>query len=162
MTDLTALHDLLLARGDLEVGSVARLFTSAFGGDGAIVFVVDEAGTQLRVAGAQPGGPSATTLSIPIGYGVVGLVAQNGHAVTLVDDQPRNALHRELLGMAPDGRIARMCLPMRGLGGAILERTGLQAFGDIVRRITDALIGRPSVAPVPVPVPIRSQPPRRL
>jgi len=29
---------------------------------------------------------------------------------------------------------------------------GLQAFGETMRRILDALIGRPSLVPVPIPV----------
>jgi hypothetical protein len=35
-------------------------------------------------------------------------------------------------------------------------RLGLLAFGDMIRRIADALLGRPAAAPVPVPVPVRT------
>jgi hypothetical protein len=31
-------------------------------------------------------------------------------------------------------------------------RTGLYGLGDTLRRIADTLIGRPTVAPIPVPV----------
>lgn len=121
MTDLAALHDLLLAKGDLDLRSVARLFATEFDGDGSIVFLVDDSGQELRVAGAEPpAGAAEARLSIPVGYGVSGLVALSGHGATLVDDEPRNPVHREILGMAAGDKIARMCLPARGLGGSIL------------------------------------------
>lgn len=121
MTDLTVLHDLLLAQGDLDLRSVAKLFTTSFDADGSIVFLVDESGRELKVGAAEPpGGPAEAMLSIPVGHGVSGLVALNGHAVTLVDDQPRNVTHRELLGMLPGGTVARMCLPARGLAGSVI------------------------------------------
>lgn len=37
---------------------------------------------------------------------------------------------------------------------------GLHACGDILRRITDALSGRPAVAPVAILIPIRNDPRR--
>lgn len=121
MTDLTALHDLLLAKGDLNLKSVAQLFRSAFAGDGSIVFLVADSGQELRVGAADPsGGAAEARLSIPVGYGVSGLVALSGNGATLVDDEPRNPVHRELLGMAPGDKLVRMCLPARGLGGAIM------------------------------------------
>jgi len=121
VTDLKALHELVLANGDLDLRSVARLFTTAFDADGSIVFLVDESGQELRVGAAEPGSASAEArLSIPVGYGVSGLVALSGNGATLVDDEPRNPVHRELLGMTPGDRLVRMFLPARGLGSAIL------------------------------------------
>ncbi len=121
MTDLSALHDLLLAPGDLQLGEVARFFTGAFKADGSVVFVVDPTGRELHVGAAEPSsGAAERGLSIPVGYGVTGLVAQNGRAVTLVDDSPRNSAHRQLLRLGPDQTVSRMCLPARGLAPAIV------------------------------------------
>lgn len=121
MTDLSALHDLLLAPGDLQLGEVARLFTGAFEADGSVVFVVDPTGRELHVGAAEPSsGAAERALSIPVGYGVTGLVAQNGRAITLVDDSPRNSAHRQLLRLGPDQTVSRMCLPARGLASAIV------------------------------------------
>ncbi len=120
MTDETVLHDLLLVPRDVDLLAVARLFTASFDADGSIVFVLDMAGRELRVGAADPpGGVVEKALHIPVGYGVAGLVAANGRAVTLVDDAPRNSAHRQLMGLGPGATVARMCLPSRGVGSAI-------------------------------------------
>ena len=119
MTDLTALHDLVLIPGSLDLQSVARTFARSFDADGAIVFVVED--TQLEVGAADPpSGVVERALRIPVGYGVVGLVAQNGNSVTINDDSPRNTVHRQLLGLGDGQLVSRLCVPARGLGGAIV------------------------------------------
>jgi len=121
VTHPMALHDLLMAPGALDTGAVARLFTSALEADGAIVFLVDSDSRQLHVGAAHPsGGADERVLRIPIGYGVSGLVAMNGRAVTLLDDSPRNTAHQRLLGLAPGETVARMCVPARGIDSVIV------------------------------------------
>jgi len=120
VTDPSALHDLLQAPGNLDLAAVSRLLTAEFEADGALVLVVDPTGRELQVGAADPpGGVVERALRIPVGYGVVGLVALNGHAVTMVDDSPRNSAHRQLLRLGTDQTVARMCVPARGLASAI-------------------------------------------
>ncbi len=121
MTDPSALHDLLVAPGELDLAAVSRLLTTDFEADGSLVFVVDPTGRELQVGAADPpGGVVEHALRIPVGYGVAGLVALNGYAVTMVDDSPRNNAHRQLLRLCADQTVARMCLPARGLASAIV------------------------------------------
>lgn len=54
MTDLSALHDLLMAPADLQLGEVVCLFTRLFAADGSVLLVVDPAGRELRVGAADP------------------------------------------------------------------------------------------------------------
>jgi signal transduction histidine kinase len=77
-------------------------------------------GQELTVADIWPPDPAAATLSMPVGFGVTGLVARNGTPVVLESDSPRNALHRQLLGLEPRQTVARMCLPLRGLEDRIV------------------------------------------
>jgi two-component system NarL family sensor kinase len=86
--------------------------------DGVLLFASD--GQDLSVADIWPPHPAATTLSMPIGFGVTGLVARNGNPVVLEADSPRNALHRQLLRLEPRQTVARMCLPLRGLEDRIV------------------------------------------
>lgn len=119
MTDLTALHGLLLDTAALDIPAVAQLFTEAFDASGAIIFVVE--GNLLEVAGCFPaGGAAERALRIPVGYGVTGLVARSGHSVTLVDDSPRNPAHRQLMRLEEGQHVARLCVPARGVGGVIV------------------------------------------
>jgi signal transduction histidine kinase len=86
--------------------------------DGVLLFASD--GQELTVADIWPPDPAAATLSMPVGFGVTGLVARNGTPVVLESDSPRNALHRQLLGLEPRQTVARMCLPLRGLEDRIV------------------------------------------
>ncbi|MFI5953063.1 GAF domain-containing sensor histidine kinase [Cryptosporangium sp. NPDC051539] len=119
MIELAALHGLLVGPVELDLRMVARLFTEVFDASGAIVFVVEDA--TLAVGAAHPeAGAAERALRIPVGYGVAGLVAQNGNSVTIVDDAPRNTVHRTILGIEPGQVVARLCVPAHGLAGAIV------------------------------------------
>ncbi|MFV0462516.1 MAG: ATP-binding protein [Nostocoides sp.] len=110
---------LLTARAEVSLPDIARAFTAATDSAGAIIFLSD--GRQLSVGAADP--PRAVfdrSWRIPVGQGVAGLVARNGHAVRLGADRPRTGTHRSLLGIVGDGKVARMCLPARGVDGQIL------------------------------------------
>jgi two-component system, NarL family, sensor kinase len=141
VTDLATLHDLLLVPGDLDLRAVAGLFTKTFDSDGSIVFLVDPTGHELEVGAADPpGGLDERRLRIPVGYGVSGLVALNGHAVTLVDDNPRNEAHRQLLGLEPGGMVSRMCFPAHGLSSTIVGVVSVHRRSSVP--FTDADLAR--------------------
>jgi signal transduction histidine kinase len=93
---------------------LARLLNA----DGVLVFSSD--GQDLTVADVWPRHPNAGALTMPVGFGVTGLVARNGTPTVLETDSPRNALHRQLLQLEPRQTVARMCLPLRGLEGRIV------------------------------------------
>lgn len=120
MNALPDLHELLLVPGELDLGAVALLLTSELGADGAIILLIDPDGRELVVGAAQPPSPAEAALRIPVGFGVTGLVAQNGNAVTLVDDSPRNSAHREVLGLAEGQTVSRVCVPAHGLAQVIV------------------------------------------
>lgn len=139
--DLTALHELLQAPGDLDLTAAARLFTTIFEADGSLLFVVDAMGKELRVGAADPpGGVVERALRIPIGYGVAGLVALNGQAVSLVADSPRNSAHRELLGLGRDQTVSRMCFPAHGIGSTIVAVVSVHRNRPL--RFTEAELAR--------------------
>lgn len=119
MADLTRIHELLVMPGEVDLRAVARAFAELFDGDGATTFVVQD--TDLVVGGAFPGhGVAAGELRVPVGYGVVGLVAQSGNSVTIVDDSPRNQHHRALLGLGESDVVSRLCVPAHGLEKTIV------------------------------------------
>lgn len=105
---------------DADAGAVptAEDLARLLGADGVLVFASD--GQDLTVADISPPHPAAGSLTMPIGFGVTGLVARNGNAALLDSDSPRNALHRQLLGLEPRQTVARMCLPLRGLEDRIV------------------------------------------
>jgi two-component system NarL family sensor kinase len=86
--------------------------------DGVLLFASD--GQDLTVADVWPPDPAAAALSMPVGFGVTGLVARNGKPVLLDDDSPRNVLHRQLLRLEPQQTVARLCLPLHGLEDRIV------------------------------------------
>ncbi|TCM44939.1 GAF domain-containing sensor histidine kinase [Kribbella sp. VKM Ac-2568] len=101
--------------------------------DGVLLFASD--GQDLTVADIWPAHPAAAALSLPVGFGVTGLVARNGKPVLLDADSPRNVLHRQLLGLEPQGTVARMCLPLPGLEDRIVgvlaaHRSPRRPFGS--------------------------------
>ncbi len=102
-----------------ELPAVARSFARESGSTGAIILVSD--GSELTVGAAYPTDPAGeAALHVPVGQGVTGLVARNGHAIQLGADTPRNPAHRHLLGIDSGGAVARLCLPARGIDGEIL------------------------------------------
>ncbi len=86
--------------------------------DGVLILALD--GQDLSVADIAPAHPAAGSLILQVGFGVTGMVARTGKAIVLDSDSPRNVLHRQLLRLAPDETIARMCLPLRGLDDRVV------------------------------------------
>ncbi len=101
---------------------------------GVLLFALED--QDLRVADIWPAHPAADSLTLPIGFGVTGLVARNGHPVLLGADSPRNELHRRLMGLESSHQtVARMCLPLRGLEDRIVgvlaaHRSPHRPFGE--------------------------------
>jgi signal transduction histidine kinase len=101
--------------------------------DGVLLFASD--GQDLTVADIWPAHPAYAALSLPVGFGVTGLVARNGKPALLESDSPRNDLHRQLLRLEPHRTVARMCLPLHGLEGRIVgvlaaHRSPRKPFGS--------------------------------
>ncbi|MEV6213586.1 GAF domain-containing sensor histidine kinase [Nocardia sp. NPDC051833] len=86
--------------------------------EGVLLYAVD--GQDLTVVDLWPAHPSASALTLQVGFGVTGLVARTGTPVLLDRDSPRNAMHRSLLRLDPDRTIARMCLPLRGIDDSVV------------------------------------------
>ncbi len=88
------------------------------GADGVLLFAVE--GRDLTVVDIAPAHPAAGSLKLQVGFGVTGVVARTGKPTVLESDSPRNALHRQLLRLEPEATVARMCLPLRGLGDRVV------------------------------------------
>ncbi len=102
---------------ELVLTGAARLLTDALAVDGCLVYCVEAAGDlvvcatyPVRAVGAQP-------LRLRSGFGVTGRVAADQIPAVLVDDNPRNALHRELLGLRDGELVSRLCVPARAPHG---------------------------------------------
>ncbi len=98
----------------IDAAGLARQFDA----DGVLVFAVD--GQDLTVVDIFPAHPAARSLKLQVGFGVTGRVARTGKPLLLDTDSPRNALHRQLLGLRPQQTVARMCLPLIGLGDQLV------------------------------------------
>ncbi len=81
--------------------------------DGVLLYAVE--GQSLTILDIWPPHTSAGALRLQVGFGVTGRVARTRQPLLLDADSPRNALHRQLLGLRPGQTIARMCLPLKGL-----------------------------------------------
>ncbi len=113
----------------------AEVIGAALAADGVVVFAAE--GQELTVADVwPPNAVAAPLLKIPVGFGVAGLVARSGRAALLEEDSPRNAVHRQLLGLAPDQTIARMCLAAPGLEDVVAGVVAIHRSPD--RPFTDA------------------------
>ena len=101
---------------------------------GVLLFALE--GQDLTLADIWPAHPAAGSLTLPVGFGVTGLVARNGNPVLLQADSPRNELHRRLMGLESSHQtVARMCLPLRGLEDRIVgvlaaHRSPHRPFGE--------------------------------
>jgi signal transduction histidine kinase len=101
--------------------------------DGVLVYAIE--GQALTIVDIFPAHPSADNLRLQVGFGVTGLVARTRKPVLLDADSPRNILHRQLLRLAPQQTVARMCLPLPGVRGEVVgvlavHRAPHQPFGQ--------------------------------
>ncbi len=100
--------------GTRWLAEAGRLLTEHLGADGCIAYAVDRSAGELVAVAvhppvAEPG--DLPSLRLPLGFGVTGRVAADGIPAVMVDDQPRNLTHRELMGLAPEQVVSRLCLP---------------------------------------------------
>ncbi|MGI8680227.1 MAG: ATP-binding protein [Jatrophihabitans sp.] len=96
---------------DAVLSGTARLLSEAMSADGCLVYRVGDGG-EVAVAASFPPRTGAA-LRLPGGFGVTGRVAADQVPAVLVDDNPRNPLHRELLGLAEGQLVSRLCVPAR-------------------------------------------------
>ena len=97
---------------------VAVQVTEYLRADGCIVYQVDRAVGELVAVAVHPrAARGVSSLRLALGFGVTGRVAADGIPVMLVDDEPRNQTHRDLMGLAPGQRVSRLCLPALGPDG---------------------------------------------
>jgi two-component system NarL family sensor kinase len=95
------------------LSGAARLLTEALSADGCLAFQIEGNG-ELVIAATYPQRPaSVEALRLPSGFGVTGRVAADQIPAVLVDDNPRNVVHRELLGLVPGQLVSRLCVPAR-------------------------------------------------
>lgn len=115
---LDVIRRLVTAEPALEVVLVeaARAVTGALAVDGCLIYRVENSG-ELTMSACHPRPATADQLRLAPGFGVTGRVAADGIAVTLVDDNPRNPLHRQLLGLTDGQRASRLCVPARDPDG---------------------------------------------
>lgn len=110
------------------IAGAARLLTEALSADGCLVYQIEGNG-ELVVAATYPPRPaSAQPLRLPSGFGVTGRVAADQIPAVLVDDNPRNALHRELLGLVPGQLVSRLCVPARPPEGGCTAVLAVHSF----------------------------------
>lgn len=100
---------------DSVLAGAARLLTEAMAADGCLVYRVEDGG-DVVVAATYPD-HQAAALRLPGGFGVTGRVAADQVPAVLVDDNPRNPLHRALLGLADGQLVSRLCVPARAPRG---------------------------------------------
>jgi two-component system NarL family sensor kinase len=133
----------------LVLDGAARLLTDALTADGCLIYRVEATG-ELVVTAAYPAGRiGPEPLRLPSGFGVTGRVAADQIPAVLVDDNPRNALHRELLGLHDGQLVSRLCVPARApQGGCVavlaVHSRARREFGsaelDAAQRVAD-LVG---------------------
>jgi two-component system NarL family sensor kinase len=115
------------------LGRVAELMTDGLRADGCLVYRVEPDG-QLALAAIHPALPTdaehhhVDEMRLPSGFGVVGRVAADGVAAVLVDDNPRNALHREILGLGEGAVVSRLCVPARFTDGPSVAVVALHSL----------------------------------
>jgi signal transduction histidine kinase len=107
---------------------VARLLTRWLGGDGCLVYRVAADG-ELTVVAAYPAlPPEVAELRLPAGFGVTGRVAVDGVPAVFADDNPRNARHRELLGLRDGQTVSRLCVPARVPDNAVAAVLAVHSY----------------------------------
>lgn len=113
--------DLVLVRNPLGLEGVVAAVADSWTSRGALLMLLDEGSSILRVAASYPGSPEADqVLSLPVGYGVIGLVASNNQGAVLEHDSPRDPVHRRVLGLVDGESVARLCVPVNGFPGEVI------------------------------------------
>lgn len=110
------------------LAGAARLLTEALSADGCLAYRIEGNG-ELVIAATYPERLApAEPLRLPSGFGVTGRVAADQIPAVLVDDNPRNVLHRELLGLVPGQLVSRLCVPARPPEGGCTAVLAVHSF----------------------------------
>lgn len=113
---------------DIVLVEAARAVTEALAADGCLIYRVEKTG-ELTMFACHPERATGEQLRLPAGFGITGRVAADAIAVTLVDDNPRNVLHRQLLGLAEGQRVSRLCVPARDPDGSCVAVLAVHSRG---------------------------------
>jgi two-component system NarL family sensor kinase len=142
---------------DVVLAEVARQLAASLAVDGCLIYRIESSGELVVAAGHPMSVDDGEPLRLPAGFGVTGRVAADAIAVTLVDDSPRNARHRELLGLQDGERVSRLCVPARVPDGgcaAVLaahsrpHRVFLDSEVQLAQQVADLLALRLRLAQV--------------
>lgn len=98
------------------LAAAARQIAEGLRADGCLIYTVED-NHDLLMAAVHPIRSTDVILRLRSGFGVTGRVAADGIPVVLVDDRPRNPIHRELLGLSGDQPVSRLCVPARTPAG---------------------------------------------
>ncbi|MGY2876080.1 two-component system, NarL family, sensor kinase [Marmoricola sp. URHA0025 HA25] len=111
----------VLGRDPLELAGVIGAVAESWASRGVLLMLLDPGSSTLRVAATHPASAEADqVLRIPVGYGVMGLVASNNQGAVLEHDSPRDPVHRRVLGLDDGESVARLCVPVNGLPGEVI------------------------------------------
>jgi len=103
--------------GTKVLAGATRLLTEGLGADGCLLYRVED-NDELVVTAIHPPHPGGLPLlRLRAGFGVIGRVAADQIPAVLVDDTPRNQVHRQLLGLRAGERVSRLCVPARSAQG---------------------------------------------
>jgi two-component system, NarL family, sensor kinase len=115
------LLNLVLVRNPLDLHAVLARINTILECRGALLMTCMPGSSMLQVAASHPGSPEADrALRLPVGYGVIGLVAANNQGALLEHDSPRDPVHRRVLGLSDGESVARLCVPVTGLPGSVI------------------------------------------
>ena len=115
-------RDLLVAVGRLVtretslealLSGVTEQVAKALDVDGCLLYRIEANGDLVLATGYPTPAEPAAKLRLPAGFGVTGRVAADSVPAVLVDDMPRNPLHRQLLGLHEGETVSRLCVPAR-------------------------------------------------
>jgi signal transduction histidine kinase len=120
------------------LAAAAGQIAGALRADGCLIYTVQD-NDDLLVAAVHPPRPAGVPLRLRRGFGVTGRVAVDGIPVVLVDDRPRNPIHRELLGLSGDQPVSRLCVPARTPDGDCAAVVAVHSRSR--RRFTPAEVG---------------------
>ncbi len=117
----------------MTVGPTAAGLARTLDADGVLIFSSEDQG--LTVTDIWPPHPEAAALTLPVGFGVTGLVARNGKSVLLREDSPRHPLHRTLMQLSAQQTVARLVVPLPGIDGRVVgvltaHRSSSRPFDD--------------------------------
>lgn len=120
LTTLRAALDETRGTGSGWATKLCVLVTTSLDVDGAILYRADAVDRVLRVEAMHPFVTEAALFRMPLGFGIIGRVAAEAMHVVLVDDAPRDPVHRRLLGLSDGATVARACVPVLAAGDVVL------------------------------------------